>query len=163
MVDARVDDVEPEGLEEQRADSVEEDEDGHEEHEHLCSLDIWLDLVIDFLRTFYRVSHLLLHLGMVWWYALHFLPHPLLLINPSAQVESGRHWNITTHKPSLSNPDAHADRTPCIVLGMVQEMVLEIVVEFNLWLKPYRVTIQVVSNLPLTPKQMLRFSISSSY
>ena len=36
MVDARVDDVEPEGLEEQRADSVEEDKDGHEEHEHLC-------------------------------------------------------------------------------------------------------------------------------
>ena len=27
----------------------------------------------------------------------------------------------------------------------------------------YRATIQVVTNLPLTPKQMLRFSISSSY
>ena len=35
MVDARVDDVEPEWLEEEGADAVEEDEDGHEEHEHL--------------------------------------------------------------------------------------------------------------------------------
>ena len=35
VVYARVDDVEPDWLEEQRADAVEEDEDGHEEHEHL--------------------------------------------------------------------------------------------------------------------------------
>ena len=37
VVYARVDDVEPDWLEEQRADAVEEDEDGHEKHEHLQS------------------------------------------------------------------------------------------------------------------------------
>ena len=63
VVDARVDDVEPEGLKEQRAHAVEEDEDGHEEHEHLCRE--FREFEIDLQRTFHRVSRLLLHLGLV--------------------------------------------------------------------------------------------------